>query len=55
MFAFPATVEESSENLGQLLTILGSRDEAILGATDTLVAAQGVSGEVAKDEDQDMV
>ena len=48
-------VEESGENLGQLLKILGSRDEAILGATDTLVAAQGVGGEAAKDEDKDMV
>ena len=37
-FAFLAAIEESSENLGQLLTILGSRDEAILGVTDTLVA-----------------
>ena len=55
MFAFPAAVEESSENLGQLLTILGSRDEAILGAKDTLATAQGVGGEAAEDEDQDMV
>ena len=35
--------------------ILGSRDEAILGATDTLAATQGASGEAAEDEDQDMV
>ena len=55
MFAFLAAVEESSENLGQLLTVLGSRDEAILGAIDTLVAAQGAGCEAAKDEDQDMV
>ena len=39
VFAFPAAVEESGENLGQLLTILRSRDEAIPGATDTLAAA----------------
>jgi hypothetical protein len=55
VFAFPATVEESDENLGQLLTVLESRDEAILGATDTLAAAQGVGIEAAEDEDQDMV
>ena len=55
MFAFPPAVEESSENLGQLLTVLGSRDEAILGATDTLAAAQGAGGEAAEDEDQYMV
>ena len=55
MFAFPAAVEESGENLGQLLTILGSRDEAITGAIDTLIATQGAGGEAADDEDQDMV
>ena len=54
-FAFPAVVEESRENLGQLLTILRSQDEAILGATDTLAVAQGAGGETAEDEDQDMV
>ena len=35
--------------------ILGSRDEAILGVTDTLAAALGADGKVAKDEDQHMV
>ena len=35
--------------------ILGSQDEAIPGATDTLAAAQGAGGEAAEDEDQDMV
>jgi hypothetical protein len=44
-FAFPAMVEEFDENLGQLLTVLESRDEAILGA----------DGEAAEDEEQDMV
>ena len=48
-------VEESGENLGQLLTILRSEDEAIPGAIDTLAATQGASGEVAKDENLDMV
>jgi hypothetical protein len=47
VFAFPAAVEESDENLGQLLMVLGSQDEAILGAIETLVAAQGVSGEAS--------
>ena len=54
MFAFLVVVEEFGENLGQLLTVLGSRDEAIPGVTDTLAAAQGVDGEAAEDEDQDM-
>ena len=48
-------VEESDENMGQLLMVLGSRDEAILGATNTLAAAQGAGSEAVEDEDQDMV
>jgi hypothetical protein len=48
-------VEEFSENLGQLLMVLGSQDEAILGVIDTLATAQGADGEAAEDEEQDMV
>jgi hypothetical protein len=55
VFAFPVVVEESGENLGRLLTVLRSRDEVVLGATYTLAVAQGAGGEVAEDEDQDMV
>jgi hypothetical protein len=36
VFAFPATTEESNDNLGQLLMVLGFRNEAILGVKDTL-------------------
>jgi hypothetical protein len=35
--------------------ILRSRDEAILGAIDTLAATQGVGSEAAEDVDQDIV
>ena len=35
--------------------VLRSRDEAILGAIDTLAAAQGAGSEATEDEDQDMV
>ena len=35
--------------------VLGFRDDAVLGATDTLVDAQGVSSEALEDEDEDMV
>ena len=35
--------------------MIGVGDDAILGATDTLLATQGVGGEVAEDEDQDIV
>ena len=48
-------IEEFGNNLGQLLTVLRFRDEAVPRAIDTLAAAQGVGGEVAEDEDQDMV
>jgi hypothetical protein len=54
-FAFLGAIEESINNLGQLLSVLGVRDDVVPGATDTLAAAQGVGGEAAEDEDQDMV
>jgi hypothetical protein len=46
-FAFPAAIEESSGNLGQLLTVLGFRD--------TLAATQGADSEALEVEDEDMV
>ena len=54
-FAFPGAIEESDNNLGQLLSLLGVLDEVVPGAADTLAAAHGAGGEVAKDENQDMV
>ena len=48
-------IEESGDNLGQLLMVLGFGDEAVLGAIDTLAAAQGAGSEAMEDEDQDMV
>jgi hypothetical protein len=35
--------------------VLGFRDEAVPGATDTLATAQGVGGETLEDEDEDIV
>ena len=35
--------------------VLGFRDEVVPGVTHTLAVAQGVSGEVVKDKDQDFV
>ena len=54
-FAFLGAIEESGNNLGQLHSVLGVRDEVVLGAVDTLAAAQGAGGEAAEDEGQDMV
>ena len=42
-------VEEASHSLGQLLMVVGVRDEVFLGATDTFVVEQGASGEVVED------
>jgi hypothetical protein len=53
-FAFLAVVEEYSENLGQLLMVLRSQDEAALGATDTCSCIRS-GGEAAEDEDEDIV
>ena len=55
MFAFPAAVEESGENLGQLLTVLGLGDKAVPRAIDTHAAAQGAGDEALENEDEDMV
>jgi hypothetical protein len=54
-FAFPGVIEESGNNLGQLLSVLDVRDEMVPGVVDTLVAAQRAGGEAMEDEDQDMV
>ena len=54
-FALPAAIEESGDNLGQLLTVLEFRDEVVLGATNTLAVVQGVGSEALEDEDEDMV
>jgi hypothetical protein len=37
-FAFLGAIEESGNNLGQLLLVLNIRDEVVLGAKDTLAA-----------------
>jgi hypothetical protein len=54
-FAFPGAIQEPDDNLGQLLTVLGSRDEAVPGATNILVPAQGAGGEAVEDEGQDII
>jgi hypothetical protein len=35
--------------------VLGFKDEAVLGVTPTLAAAQGAGGEAAEDKDQDII
>ena len=45
----PTAIEEADDSLWKLLTLIGVGDDALLGAIDTLVAAQGPSGEVAED------
>ena len=48
-------IEESGDNLGQLLMVLEFGDGAVPGTIDTLAATQGVGGEALEDEDKDMV
>ena len=55
MFAFLVAIHESGDKLGQLLMVLGFRDEAVPGATHTLAATQGAGGEVAEEKDQDFI
>ena len=38
-FIFVGVIEEYGNNLGQLLSVLGIRDEVVPGAADTLAAA----------------
>lgn len=48
-------VEEAGHSLGQHLTVVRVRDEAVPGVSDTFAAAQGEGEEVAEDLDKDMV
>ena len=40
-------IEEAGHSLGQLLMVVGVRDEVFLGATNTFIAEQGAGGEAA--------
>ena len=51
----PASIEEANDSLRKLLTVIGVRDDAILGAIDTLVAAQGPGREVTEDVNKHIV
>ena len=46
-------VEEAGHSLGQHLTVVG--DEALLGATDTFVGAQGAGWEVVENVEKEIV
>jgi hypothetical protein len=48
-------VEEASHSLGQHLTVVGVRDEAVSGATDTFAVAQEAGREAAENLDNNMV
>ena len=49
MIAILTVVEEASHSLGQLLMVVGIRDEVFLGATDTFAEEQEAGREVAED------
>ena len=42
-------VEEADHSLGQLLMVVGVRDEVFPGATNTFAAKQGADGEAVED------
>ena len=48
-------MEEASHSLGQLLMVVGVRDEVFPGATNTFAAKEGAGREVAEDLDNDIV
>ena len=47
----PAAIEEVDDSLGKLLTVIGDKDDGLLGATNTFAAAQGPGEEAAEDVD----
>ena len=55
MIAVLTVVEEAGHSLGQLLMVVGVRDEVFLGVIDTFVAEQGAGGEVAEDLKNDIL
>ena len=55
MIAILTVIEEASHNMGQLLVVVGVRDEVFPGATDTFAAEQGAGGEAAEDLENEML
>ena len=49
MIAILTVIEEASHNMGQLLMVVGVRDEVFSGTIDTFAAEQGASGEAVED------
>ena len=48
-------IEEVGHSLGQILMVVGVRDEVSPRATDTFVAEQGAGGEATEDLDHSIV
>ena len=55
LIAVLIVVEEAGHSLGQLLMVVGVRDEVVLGATNTLATEQGGGREVAEYLNNDIV
>ena len=53
LIAVLTVIEEASHSLGQHLTIV--EDEALLGAIDTFVGAQGMEQEVTKNVEKEII
>ena len=48
-------IEEVGHSLGQILMVVGVRDEAFLGAIDTFATEKGAGGEAAEDLKNDIL
>ena len=53
--AILTVIEEASHSMGQLLMVVGVRDEVFLGATDTFATKQGAGGEAMEDLKNDIL
>jgi 2-keto-3-deoxy-L-rhamnonate aldolase RhmA len=48
-------IEEADHSLGQILMVVGVRDEVSLGAMDTFAAEQGADGKTAEDLENNII
>ena len=55
MIAILTVVEDAGHSLGQLLMVVGVRDEVFLGVTDIFAAEQGAGREVVEDLKNDIL
>ena len=55
LIAVLTVIEEAGHSLGQLLMVVGVRDDVLLGATNTFAVEQGAGGEAKEDLKNDIL